>query len=247
MEKEQYIALATPSRGLVAIDWAGSIRSLAWPKGYGHISFFVVDGDTAEARNCCVEKVLQFETDEREITHIFWLDDDVHPGRLVVPRLLSHGADIVSGVYLTKSEVPETMLFPALGRPVLPFVPNKVFDIWACGLGLVLVKTEVYKRMAQELDLGVDRFGRTAYHKYLGAEAVAFDGGIMKGEMSEDIYFMERARQIGYSPKVDTCELAFAWHYDAKKRIGYPREQYTQLRSGKPIVWNTPEGPVTWG
>ncbi len=247
---QKYLSLCTPSLGLVSIDWAGGLRGLVWPMNYGYVSFFNVDqhgGEIAEMRNSCVGKSLKFESEEREVTHIFWLDDDVYPSRLVVPKLLALNTPIASGCYFSKCDAPEPLIFPGPVEGTSPFVPDQVLDVWGHGMGLCLIRTEVYRRMADELDLGTDKYGNPAWYRTLGGEHSTMSAdGILRGAMTEDLYFLDRARELGYQPRVDTSAPAFGWHYDARKRQGYPQKQWGQMRAFGPVTWDTPEGLVTW-
>jgi hypothetical protein len=113
-------------------------------------------------------------------------------------------------------------------------------------MGLTLVRTDVYRRMARECDLGRDRYGRPAWYRTTGAETATVEDGVMWMGGTEDLYFLDAAGRLGYRPIVDTSRLAFGWHYDRERRQGYPKKQWGQRLRGEPIVWDTPDGPIAW-
>lgn len=248
--RQKYIAICTPSLGLVSVDWAGSLRILAWPLNTGAVSFFVIDekgGEIAETRNQCVQQALDYDSPDREVTHIFWLDDDVMPSRLALIQLLGHDCDIASGVYFSKIDPGVPLIFPGPGCGTVPFVPDQFFETWGCGMGLCLVRTEVYRKMAHDLDLGKDKYGRPAWYRTRGGESAFIEDGVMKGgAVTEDLYFLGKAREVGFAPHVDTTVAAFGWHYDMRKRQGFPRKQYDEMKRDFKVTWETQDGPVVW-
>jgi hypothetical protein len=78
--RKKFIAVATPTLGSVSIEWASCLRAMAWPLNTGYINFFVIDdqgGEIAETRNRCVQLALDYDRGDCEVSHIFWIDDDV--------------------------------------------------------------------------------------------------------------------------------------------------------------------------
>ncbi len=247
--RPRFIAVCTPTLGRVSIEWASTLRALAWPLNTGYVNFFTLDvegGEIAETRNRCVQLALDYESDRCEVSHLLWLDDDVIASRLALLRLLSHDVDIASGCYFTRNDPAEPLIFPGRGAGTTPFVPDRVFETWGHGMGLALVRSGVYRRMAREQDLGLDRYGRPAWYRTTGAEDASLEDGVLWMGGTEDLYFLERAGRLGYRPLMDTSRLAFGWHVDPGGRQGYPREQWSQRIRGQPIVWRTPDGPVEW-
>ncbi len=256
------IAYCTPSLGMVSLWWVRMMASIYHPNNHGKGYFFAKDdvGDeVAEVRNCIVESVLNYDRDHHEVSHLFWLDDDVlmQPGCLL--ELLHQDRDIVSGVYFLKMEgsLSSPLIYPESGGGTARFIPDQVQEVWGHGMGLTLVKTEVYKRMLREqltrtvdgqTQLLTDKYGRPRwYHKTdLMHEIEEDEHGLAKMGMTEDTYFLDRASRIGYKPAVVTTKHAFGFHYDAKRNKGYPEQQFNQWQAGQPIVWDTPAGPVTW-
>jgi hypothetical protein len=248
--KMKFIAVCTPTLGIVTIEWASALRALIMPLNTGYCECFgkdTVGGEIAEGRNGCVATALSYENSEREVTHLFWLDDDVICSRTALVALLHHNKDIASGVYFTKAEPAEPLIFPGRGCGTTSFIPNKVFETWGHGMGLTLVKTDVYKNMRDELKLPLDKYGRPQWYKTPDITDMEIQNDVLFVGGTEDLYFLHQANKIGYRPIVDTTQYAFGWHYDYKKRQGYPTKQWDQFQANKPIIWPTEDGDVVWG
>jgi hypothetical protein len=251
MIRKKFIAVCTPTLGSVSISWASVLRGLAFPLNSGYVNFFVIDengGEIAETRNRCVQLALDYETPTSEVSHIFWIDDDVIISTRALLKLLSLNRDIASGVYFTKCDPSEPLIFPGRGAGTTPFVPDQLIETWGHGMGLCLVRTEVYKRMAKELDLGRDKYGRTQWYKTTGAEHATVDpddNSIWMGG-TEDLAMLNEASKLGYKPVVDTSRQAFGWHFCRESRQGYPKRQWGQFMRGETITWDTPDGPKAW-
>lgn len=248
--RKKMIARCTPSLGAVPIWWAQACESLQWPNNTGKAVINCVDtvgGEIAETRNRLVSLVLNRDTENCEMTHIFWVDDDVLVSCMALCRLLEHDRDIASGVYFTKSECPTPLIYPGRGAGHTPFVPDQVFETWGHGMGLTLVKTDVYRRMCDELNLPLDKYGNPQWYKTPGVEDATQEGGVLFVGGTEDLFWCQNAMKLGYKPLMDTSKWAYGWHYDLRRKTGFPPKQWAQYAAGKPVVWPTPDGPVTWG
>jgi hypothetical protein len=167
MLKVKAIVLCTPSLGAVSLWWTRQIAELMWPLNLGHRVCFARDavgGEIAETRNLIVQQCLDMESESVEIDSLFWVDDDVLVSRAALVSLYAHHRPIVSGVYFTKSEPGLPLLFPGRLQGTLPFVPDKTIEVWGHGMGLCLVKAEVYRRMLAE-GLPLDKYGRPEWYK----------------------------------------------------------------------------------
>ncbi len=244
--KTRIIALCTPTLGLLHVNWVAAFTELIWPLNTGKAQLFVVGKPVAEARNELVARALSVENEDREVTHVMWIDDDVIIPRTALLQLLRHRRPIASGVYFTRAELAEPLIFPNAGGGTMEFVPDRAFEVWGHGMGLTLVETEVYRRMQRELDLPNDKYGYPEWYKTTGGEDVYLEKEILTGAGTEDLYFLYRAGKMGLSGFVDCTANAFGWHHERKSNKGYPERQYAQMKKGQPIVWETSEGVVTW-
>jgi hypothetical protein len=258
--KAKMIVRCTPTLGAVSVWWARAVENLMWPNnGIKGIDCQIDSrgGEIAEMRNMTVARLLQCETETRELSYFFWVDDDVIPTAGALLQLLSHRRDIVSGVYFLKlpGRLASPLIYPHRLGGADQFVPapnggQRSYEVWGHGMGLCLVAGGVYKRMRDELNLPRDKYGNPEWYKT--PQTVREDGGIVVEDGvidqggTEDLYFLDNAGKLGYRPVVDCSKHAFGFHHDLKTGRCYPEEQWAQLRAGKPIVWETPDGPVTW-
>ncbi len=241
--RTKVIARCTPTLGLVHCWWVQAAEGLLWPFNSGQTMLFAKDftgGEIAECRNQLVQTVLEAEAPEREMSHIFWLDDDVIAMRGAMLQLLGHNRDIASGVYFGKTPGTgaEPLVFDAPCAGSAPFTPDIQRESWGHGMGLTLVRTEVYRRMRDELDLPPDAKGNPEWYRTLGrAEDLEFKGDVAMTAATEDLYFLHRAGKMGYRPFVDMTKHAFGFHLDPRTERGYPEEQWRQFYDGTAIVW----------
>ncbi len=251
MPRAKLICLCTPTLGMVSVQWHQAMCHLAWPMNTTKAPMLLIDdkpehlrtgNEIAEARNFLVAKAMAMKTDERYVSHLFWVDDDVIVTSNALECLLRHDRDIAAGVYFLKAEFPSPLMFPSRGGGVGTFEPDKLVECWGCGMGLTLVKMGVYERMLKELDLGRDCNGNPEWYKTKGQadDGVTTENGVMFCGGTEDLYFCELASRLGINPLMDCGKWAFGFHYDAKRRMGYPQEQWKQRQACQPVVW--PDG-----
>jgi len=184
-------------------------------------------------------------------------------------------ADIASGVYFSKreGELSEPLIFPEKGGGADRFKPNQVYPVWGHGMGLTLVKLDVYKRMADELDLGQDKYGTPKwYHTSEDDDIYQDENDVIHTAFTEDLWFCHNAGRLGYRPLINTHKHAFGFHYESRPVIkkddewgqvdlityleyrgekqmmdyGYPDKQWRQYVLGQKITWDTPQGEVVW-
>jgi hypothetical protein len=247
------IAFCIPTRGLVSMEWANHYRDIGMPmncNGFPVIRQDNVGGEIAEVRNACVELALA-----RGASHLFWIDDDVCVNRFGLARLfrdhLDSGRDIVSGVYFTKEVVSEPLIFSGPGQGTMPFLAKGTCDAYAHGFGVCLVKADFYRKMAKEIALPRDKYGRSEFYRTRSIEDATLkpvaDGVVqISAGCTEDFYFLDLAAKLGSKSLVDMSPEAFGWHFNPYTKQGYPIEQFNQRCEGKPVVWNTPGGEVVW-
>lgn len=111
-------------------------------------------------------------------THILWLDADMVFNPDVFDTLSAHEKPFVTGVYRSRHAPYKSCIFKSLD-PDERFneMPDELFEICACGFGIVLTETavlyEVYK-----------------------ANGTMF---LPNGDYGEDIALCDRARKLGYT------------------------------------------------
>ena len=138
----------------------------------------------AKSRNLMANMAL-----ENGCTHVLFLDDDVYPPPDMLMRLLAHDKDIVGALYVLRNYPHLPIMFDHAypdGRCRYKFLTDKVqglVPVVNTGLGCVLIKTEVFKKMEQPwITLG-------AYEK---------------DNWCDDIHFFNKCREEGFELFVDT-------------------------------------------
>jgi hypothetical protein len=152
----KYVAVLTPTLGVVSMLWHTAMDHLIYPMNMGRTFIPLKDqvgGDIGELRNRLVQVVLDSEEQQHvEVEHVFWIDDDVIPSRAAILALMSHDRDIASGVYFSKFHPSEPLIFDGPASGTVKFVPDSLEERWGWSQGLSLVRLDVYKKMKEDLD-----------------------------------------------------------------------------------------------
>jgi hypothetical protein len=246
MARHRMIVAATPTLGNVRAEWSMAYSNIQWPTNTVIGKIMEFDKRIAEARNAIVSKALALDDDSIEVTHIFWLDDDVLCYRDALKALYLRHLPICSGVYFTKSDAAEPLIYAGPLQGSEPFMPDRLLPVWGHGMGLTLIETSVYRRMAATCDLGRDEYGNPAWYRTISGETHIEGARENVMDITEDLYFLDLAGKLGYQPHVDTTRPAFGWHYDGAAKRGYPRPQWDERQRVGTITWDTPEGKVVW-
>jgi hypothetical protein len=139
----------------------------------------------ARNRNLIIKQALEYDC-----THIFFVDDDVILPRDILVKLLTHDKDIVTGLYLMRNFPHQPIVFDEArpdGKCKHYFMPDEsepgLVPIVNCGLGAVLIKIEVFKKMP---------------HPWITLGEAEAD------HWCDDITFFNRARALGFELFCDT-------------------------------------------
>lgn len=248
----EFIAIGIPSFGMVHLFFLARMLNLRIPPNVALRWIYCVGKEVGDARNEIVAKALSSEqaTDPpMRCRAIFFVDDDVlcHPDALL--KLSADQRPIVSGLYYTKTSVPTPLALHEEGQGVTrSWRPGEIIDVAGHGMGLALIDADVFRRLRDETDLGVDAYGHPCWFKTTrDAGLLRGDGAQVTHNQTEDLYFLARARALGYQPCVDTSPQTFAWHFDTRKMIGYPLAQWEEWHTKGTITWDTDDGAVVWG
>lgn len=234
------VVVGIPSFGMVSTYFAQSVSSQAFPLVSSKIEKYVLNKPIAEARNEIVEFALNQGAD-----YIYWLDDDVIASPDSFLKLLNHNKDIINGVYWSKSNPPMPLLFRGhLEGPYWDWHVGDLIEIDAAGNGLTLVRTEVYRRMQEELG---GPWYSTDYLSFAGVE------GSSAPNNTEDLYFYWKAKKLGYKIWADTSVQAY--HYDKNNNVLYgmptnspqawPAWMTTDITEGTKLIADLGSGPVS--
>lgn len=157
---------------------------LALDKPAGTLISTVHGQSPARSRNLIIEQALA-----NDVTHILFIDDDmaIPPDTLI--RLFNHDKDVVSALYILRSYPHFPAAFDKFyedGRCRFMFLDKNVkglVPIVNCGLGCVLIKIDVFKK--------------------LKSPWVTL-GSIIKDGWCDDIAFFNKVREAGFEMFCDT-------------------------------------------
>ena len=154
-------------------------RMIAYTKGLGHELFITIPTEgynTAENRNFTVAQAIK-----NDCSHILFSDDDMSYSEDALERLLSHDKDAIGALYSVRRRPPAIVIEyeNEIKTDEEARKAMKIFKCKAIGTGLLLVKTNVFKKLQSPF------FG----YKW-------HDNGMVK--MSTDWFFCEKLREAGF-------------------------------------------------
>src|SRR5438105_2440564 len=149
--KQKVIAVLTPTLGQVSMFWTLGLLNLVWPMNTGKGIIPAMDqvgGEIGEMRNKLVALSLEEEKKSGlELEGLMWLDDDVIISKWALLQLVSHDRDIAAGVYFTKGDLGEPLIFSGPSSGTMRFQPDETFEAWGYAQGLSYVRAHVYRHM----------------------------------------------------------------------------------------------------
>lgn len=246
----EFLAIGIPSFGMVHLFFVARLLNLRLPMNTIMRWFYVVGKEVGDARNEIVAKALACEEADPPMRcrAVFFIDDDVllHPDCLL--KLASHNRPIMSGLYYTKTSVPTPLALHDEGQgTATSWMPGDVLEVAGHGMGCTLIDADVFRTM-RDAGLETDPFGLPAWFKTTRDQGSIIVPGVQRTfNQTEDMYFLTRARELGYQPAVDTSAQTFAWHFDTKRMVGYPAAQWQEWCEKGTVTWPTDKGPVVWG
>lgn len=223
------IAICVPTLGTVSTRWAIAYQDIVTPMN-ARVPRVIRQGDeVGVSRNLIVSEVLKMTP---KPSHIFFLDDDVIPAtKWVLMRLLTHNVDMVSGIYFLKGEYGEPLAFREPGYGTIPYDPRRgLVPVWGSGMGLTLIRTSVFERVRDGIDIGLDERGNPKWF---------YTSGDIPGEhqINEDLWFCAQARKVDIPTHVDMNPQAFGWHYDLSSHTAFPRCQWEEFVRTGTVNW----------
>lgn len=217
------VAIGLITRGTVSIKWMQHMTKVMRMLPIGMIwELIVVEDDSGWAHNRT--KVVE-KAKERGYEWLFFVDDDVFVPDDVLQRMLSHGKDIVTGIYWTKSENSVPVIFEKMGAgPMFKFPIDKLFEVEGSGLGCALINMKVF-----------DDFDKARIPYFKENWVMTLDNGNnIKCPIGEDHYFYYHAKKLGYSVWADSGVLCD--HYDVNTKIFYPSPETVRELTGEKLT-----------
>lgn len=241
MNKKILIALPT-AKNIEPMTFH-SIYHMIVPEGFEcHLQFFY-GYQVDQVRNMIANAVV-----ENDYDYLLSIDSDIILPSDTLVKMLSHKKDIISGMYRQrKHEVHIVEIFkqyPDGGIMQIPYydMPDQnVFEIDACGMGVCLIKGEIFKKME--------------YPWFLYQSSL--ENG---GTLSEDVYFCMKAKEMGYTLWADktiqvphigetTFEILGREFAQAKNRAdnasfnNYEHIEFLKSLSFRPkVIWDVGSG-----
>jgi len=184
-EKEgREVLVGILTRDLVSTQWAIGFKALALPPTAGWTTITGMPFDSG--RNVCCERVLK-----NDFKYLMFLDDDVIPPPDAYMKLVKHNVDIVSGLYVRRTEpIAPVMIRYKDGKPewVTNFVPDSIQEVDLVGAGCLLIHKKVLQAMPPPwFEWKVDRKDLPPMER-----------------TSEDFTFCKKAKELGFKILVDT-------------------------------------------
>ena len=182
------VFIGIPSYGMVRLEWAYGMRSLALPLGSHSSALCHVDStkNIAQKRNELVERALEINA-----RNLFFLGDDVIAPPETLVRLLNLKKDIVGGVYFAKCYPPMPVLFRGVrDGPYYDWHVGELIQVDWMGCDCVMVNMEVFKHIPPPW-FSLD-------YRDTGNEGPASIAN------TEDLYFYAKAKRHGYTVWADT-------------------------------------------
>ena len=187
MEKNVLIGIRTQEFARRA-DFYDYINLIDKPIGTGVT--YTHGQSPAKGANLIIQQAL-----DRSFSHVLFIDDDCLVKPDIIKRLMEHDKDIVTGLYLTRHYPHKPIIFDEQrpdGRCLWSFLTDGkkgLIEIVACGLGAVLVKTNVFRRI-KELEL-VEPVS-------MGCDSYVTLGELEKDNWCDDLSLWQRARRAGF-------------------------------------------------
>lgn len=150
LSKNMKIAIGIPTnrqfRPLTVLSLANLV---SYTRGLGHELFITIPTEgfnTAENRNFTVAQAIK-----NNCSHILFSDDDMTYPEDALVRLLSHDKDIIGALYSVRRQPPALVIEYKKDSEIVndeqAKSAEKIFECEAIGTGLMLVKTEVFKKI----------------------------------------------------------------------------------------------------
>lgn len=192
------VAIGIPTTGQIRYEWHSAFNQILVPTSWLHGTFSPIGYQVAPARNLIVEGAL-----EDGFEWVLFIDHDVILPQDFFIKMRGHmtsmESPVVSGVYYTKSSVPEPLIYRKSGQgPHYDWEPGD--KVWARGIGMgtTLIHASILRNMQSPWF-------------YTPNELVTDENGHVRGKMAgtEDLHWCERVIQeniyekAGWDPAPD--------------------------------------------
>lgn len=201
-----------PTRGVIPAKVVQNWMNLMPPMNQKFTRIFMIGMEVGDAYNNAIEFIIN-NPDLSKWKYILTLEEDNMPApdgllKLYEAINTSPGYDVISGLYWTKGEGGQPMLYGDIDTMPLNFIPQlpKPETIQRCnglGMGFDLFRLEIFK----DPRLPKPFFKTMQEHR----------PGVGTKVYTQDLYFFENAGRLGYKFAVDT--RIKVGHYDLERDI----------------------------
>jgi hypothetical protein len=165
----------------------------------------VGDSLVPRARNTLTRRFL-----ESDATHLLFIDSDLIFSLEHIARIMSHGLDIVGGVYCKKQEGDVQVVCNAIG--IQPeFGPDGVTRVSYIGTGFLCISRKVFEVMIQEFGREmwylVDPDHKQKEYDFWHCGRYEYKDGSPTRYLSEDWWFCQKAMDAGFKVWMDRAVI----------------------------------------
>lgn len=208
-----HLLIAIPSRGMVSTDFVSSLLAQDNPLNMTIQYRFEVGGEIGSSRNSLVSFALK-----NQVEYLVFIDDDVIVPANLLNKLIywaKKGHDVVSGVYYSKQIPPQPLVFKGRGNGYASDwkLNDVINDADGIGMGMALIKTEVFKNIP-----------RPWFKSVVNQQST--DDALIS--IDESLYFCDKLKSQDIKILVDTSIQGI--HYDAQSKT------YFFNSNGEPVA-----------
>lgn len=214
LPNQAHIVVGIPFCGRpVAPEWAMAMATQSYPLAT-NITYATCKGmEVGAARDYIVETAQQHNA-----PYIWFVDDDTAPPVGAIRALKyvmeqNPHAAIVGGVYCSKTEIPEPVVFR--GKGAGSFWHWKIGDVFECdgiGTGCMLIRTEVFSKLEKPWFKTVD--------------VACEDAKTFKIQQTDDLYFCDKVIAAGHKILAHGGVLCVHWDAQTGKPYMLPQDSY---------------------
>lgn len=195
MAKFNGVAILITSSGRpVSIEWALSLPAFVYPMGMSYALFLAKGKERGDQRDALLQKAIDVGAE-----YAFFLDDDTICPNNTIKQLhyeLTQRPDVavIGGIYCTKSEQPEPLVFEKLGGgPYYGWTLGDVFECKGIATGCMMIRTAAVKDIPKPW---FKDFSEAPVGKTVSYNGIEFPQA--KDEGTDDLFFCRKVDEAGW-------------------------------------------------
>lgn len=189
------VAMLIASSGRkVDMEWALSLPTFGFPVGMSAMWFLCVNTDRAAQREALADQALKSGAE-----YLFFLDDDTVIPNYTLQQLHYHlnqdpQAAVIGGIYCTKADFPEPLVFKDLGAGVFwEWKVGEVFECKGLGTGCMMIKSSALKTLPKPWFKEPNETPAGQIENYNGIEVP-----LAKKTGTDDLFFCQKVTDAGF-------------------------------------------------